>query len=325
MSFLTTLGKGLSDLGKGAVHAVTHPVETLTAPERATVHGVAAITGAIDPKAGQTLAQGANALDQAASATDTFVDPVGVALEPKIDHGIDTATTSLTRGAEAEFRAAVNAADQEFDSIKATLEEALKRGEAEVAKAIAKTKVQALAEDMNSLVAEMNRLENDLAHDISALKAAALHRVVTPQARLALLSVANALQNVIAPFHTQSFASFGIDFGASAALGIEGDVSIGLLAGFPNITDVRGYGAVGVSVGAAEGIEGDVSLVFTTSAPAESGGPGLDIIISGDFGVGGTVVVSFNLPDLSFGGISIGLAAGEEVDISVGAGYTFVF
>ena len=69
----------------------------------------------------------------------------------------------------------------------------------------------------------------------------------------------------------------------------------------------------------------DLALGLSTSSPENSGGPFIAFTMEGDLGIGGGVVVSFGLPDFEFGGFTIPVSAGEEFNLSVGGGYTFVF
>ena len=311
----------LENLGKSVVHGTEEAGKDVVS---ATSDAGRAIAGAATDT-GDALASGVNTVGEGIEGGVKAAGGAVVSGADSVESGISSATGSLEHGAEQGFRNAVTASESAFEAVKSDVERILKDEEAKVAAAIAKSKVGAMAGDINALIQRFTELEVELANEVEAIRNAAMTRVLTPGAKQAIMVISNALADVIAPFHAQNMASFGVDFGASAAFGISGDASIGVLAGFPNVLDVRGYGSVGVTVGAGEGIEADVSLVFSTSAPADSGGPGLDVVIAGDFGIGGTVVVSFNLPDLSFGGISIGLAAGEEFDLSVGAGYTYVF
>jgi hypothetical protein len=46
--------------------------------------------------------------------------------------------------------------------------------------------------------------------------------------------------------------------------------------------------------------------------------------LEGAIGIGGGIVVSYDVPDLSFGGFAVPVAFGDKVNVSIGGGYTFL-
>jgi hypothetical protein len=82
---------------------------------------------------------------------------------------------------------------------------------------------------------------------------------------------------------------------------------------------------VGFSLGASAGGAGDVALGLYTASPQNYGGPFAAVALEGAAGMGGGIVVSFDLSNLSFGGFAIPVSAGEKVNVSVGGGCTFMF
>ena len=62
---------------------------------------------------------------------------------------------------------------------------------------------------------------------------------------------------------------------------------------------------------------------MSTSKPDDQAGPFAAVVLQVDAALGGGIAVSFNLPDMSFGGVSVAIEAGEEVELSGSAGYTW--
>jgi hypothetical protein len=81
---------------------------------------------------------------------------------------------------------------------------------------------------------------------------------------------------------------------------------------------------VGLSLGASAGGSGDVALGLYTSSSQNYAGPFVAVTVEGAVGIGGGVVVSFDVPGLGFGGFAIPVSAGDKVNVSVGGGYTFM-
>lgn len=294
MSFFGNVIHTVSSWGKTAVHATTSFGETVE-------HGLEDAGTAV----GQVVVQGADA----------------------VSSGVTTAANTIASGGSQAFDSAVHAGEQGFDDVKSSLDQALQAGEASILSASAKARIQELQPTISQLVNIWPEVRSAMSPELAILRDAAQNKSVTSDAENALRNLAknSELAAVLGQFHSKSFVSFGFEFGASAAAGVGINAAVGVIAGLPNVTDIRGYGAVGGSVGVAVGGEVDESLVVNYSSPENSGGPFVNVIFSVEAEVGGTIIVSFNLPDFSFGGLSIGLGEGAEASVSVGGGYSWVF
>jgi hypothetical protein len=82
---------------------------------------------------------------------------------------------------------------------------------------------------------------------------------------------------------------------------------------------------VGLSIEASAGASGNLALGLYNAPSQSYGGPFIASTLQGAFDIGGGIVVSFDLPGLSFGGVAIPVSVGEEVIVSVGGGYTLMF
>ena len=122
-----------------------------------------------------------------------------------------------------------------------------------------------------------------------------------------------------------SFMSFGLEFGGAieAIGGVDG--SIGVMIGIPNTQQAGISLTVGLSAGGEAGGDVDVALSLNKGAPAETGGPFFAPMIEGDEDIGAGGAISFNLPDFSFGGISVNGSVGAEIKLADGLGYTHIF
>lgn len=310
----STIGHGVENAGKTIIHGTENA-------------GTAIAKGVTD--AGQTIGhvftKGVDAAGNEFQKIETTIGGVVVSGAKDVEKGVDTAATTIGHGGSEAFTAAVNSGKEAFDAAKSEVEKAVSAGEAAILGPAAEHRVKALASEINTIKSTWDMVSSTLSKEIDVIRQAALSKQVTSESEAAFKTVSEKLAPAIATFFSKDYVSFGIEFGASAAFGIAGEAAVGLLAGLPNITDVKGYGSVGVTAGVEEGAEADIALVFNLSAPEDSGGPSANVVVSLEVEVGGTVVVSYNLPDFSFGGISIGLGGGEEVGVSVGAGYSYIF
>lgn len=256
-------------------------------------------------KAGETVKSGVN------SAVSTISSGVSNAT-----HLVTSGVGQAISGAETGF----SAANQEINAIVHSSEDV-------ILKALAGKKVAEYANLLDSLVEAWGAAVVALPNAIPELIAAAEQKQVNDSVKETLKSLVNtpALQDVLAEAAHKSFVSFGVEFGGNVAAVLSLDGSIGYAMGLPNITDVKGYVAAGLSIGASLGADGDVALSLSMAAPENVGGPFVAITVEGDMAAGGGAVVSFNLPSLSFGGITVNGSAGEEVEVAVGGGYTYVF
>ena len=309
-SVATTISHAGSTIESGVKSGVTTVVDGATSVGNTVVSGVTSEV---------------NAAGQAIETVGTTVGNVTVAGTSEVVTGVTSAANTLESGASQEFGAAVKAGEAAFDKVKHELEIALAEGEVKILGPAAEHIVKDLRDAINGARSAWSSANSMLSTDVAILKGAAISKQITPPAEEAFSRIAKHMGAALGPFFSKSYVSFGVEFGVSAVLGVGVEAALGVIAGLPNITDIHGYGAVGVSVGAEAGAEADVALVFNTSGPLDSGGPSLNVIVSLEAEVGGTVVVSFNLPDFSLGGISIGLGAGDEAGISIGGGYTYVF
>ena len=305
--FLTSAISKAVNWGKKASSTVGHGLET----------------GAKDVASGTVTA--AKAVGGAFKTAGEDVGKVVVTGADDVAHGVTSATDAIAHGASKEFENAVHAGENAYNDVKSDIEKAIRDGEAKIVGAWAKKVVGDLEGEITELKAFWQAMEGPMASEIATIRAAAHAKETSPEADQAMREISQSLAPAIASFLQKSYVSFGLEFGASAELGVGGEVGVGLLAGVPDLLDIRGYGSVGVTAGVDEGAEADVSLVFNTCAPKDAGGASLNVAISLDVAVGGTVVVSYNVPGFTLGGISIGFAGGEEVGVAVGAGYSYVF
>ena len=336
MSFFSHLGHSISHLAHQAVHGVesvgktaVHGVES--AGETA-VHGVegAGTTVARGVESGSravvhTFSAGVDAAGHAFQKVETAAKDIAVTGAHEIESGLKTEANRLERSASGAFDAAVNSGRKAFNNVKHDIEKAIADGEAKIIGPAAERIVNDLIDDIKTVKDAWAEISDELSGDIETVKRAALARHITSQAEESFEKISKELGPALSKFFSKSYASFGIQFGASAAYGVAGEVGLGVIAGLPNITNVRGYGSVGVTVGVEAGAEADISLVFNLSAPENTGGASLNVVISVEAEVGGTVVVSFSIPHFRLSGISIGLGGGEEAGVSVGGGYRFLF
>lgn len=242
-------------------------------------------------------------------------------------HAAAGAAQTVAKTTTETFNEAVKGAGDSFNAAKGEISKLVEAGEDAVLRNKAAQEVGEYSDIIGDLVKVWPTVASRFASELAELRTAASSREMTAGAKQAMIEVATSSE--IAPIleraASKSIASFAIEFGGGAALVIGGEGAIGAAIGLPNMTDVAGYGSVGVSIGASEGASGDVAIGLNTSAPKDSGGAYLSVSVEADIGVGGGVVVSYNLPDLSFGGFMIPVSAGEEINVSVGGGYTFMF
>lgn len=242
-------------------------------------------------------------------------------------HTVDSAAQSTGHVVSDTFNDAVKGAEQNFKIAEREIENVVNSGQAALLKALAGKKIQEYAGIIKALLKAWPQVAKRLSGELEIIADAAAHKRLNAQVIGAMEKIAGAaeLQHVLSEAAHKSLASFAVEFGGNVAAVASVDGALGYATGLPNITDVKGYGSVGLSLGASVGASGDLALGLNTSSPEHSGGPFIALIVEGDLDVGGGIVVSFNLPDLSFGGFTIPVSAGEEVNIAVGGGYTFIF
>lgn len=251
-----------------------------------------------------------------------------------VSHATTTTVHSLGHtGQSAEtavsntFNDAVKESEKEFDDAKQEIQSVVDSSADAILQSLAVKKVEEYASLIEAVLKAWPKVASNFASEVKVLRDAALRGSVTPDVIAAMKKIATSayLRETLAEAANKSIASFAVEFGGNVADVASVDGAVGFAIGLPNITIVKGYGSVGLSLGAAAGASADLALGLNTSSPEDSGGPFIAFIVEGDLDVGGGIAVSFNLPDLSFGGFTIPVSAGEEINLSVGGGYTFIF
>ena len=116
--------------------------------------------------------------------------------------------------------------------------------------------------------------------------------------------------------------SVGIEASIEGDVGVGASVSLGFAIDWDNPKNWAVYVGSGFSGGAQEGVATSLSLCLNGSPASGSGGSGVGFSFEVAAAVGGGFGVSLGLGSLAFGGLSVGLAAGEELKfgaVSVGA------
>jgi len=159
------------------------------------------------------------------------------------------------------------------------------------------------------------------------LRRAASQKRINPKVAEAMeqIAISPELHDTLSQAASKAIASFAVEFGGNVAAVGGANGALGFVAELRKIRNVRRYGSVGLSVGASGGAAGDLALGLYTSPPEGYGGPFIALTLGGTLGIGGGIVVTFGVPELSFGGFAVPVSAGEEVNLAVGGGYTFVF
>jgi hypothetical protein len=225
------------------------------------------------------------------------------------------------------FHYAVKNAEKEFNIAKKEIQSVVNSGQEDVLKALAASKIQEYADIIKSLVKAWPRVLSRLGSEIDLLRSEASQKGVSPKVVKAMKRIAKSpeLRNPLRQAAGKSIKSFAVEFGGNVATvaGVNG--ALGFVAELQKIANVRRYGSVGLSLGASVGAAGNLALGLYPASPEDYGGAFIATTLQGAFEIGGGIVVSFDLPDLGFGGLAIPVLIGEEVNISVGGGYTFIF
>ena len=225
------------------------------------------------------------------------------------------------------FHHAVKDAEKEFNTAKKEIQSIVNSGQEAVLKSLAASKIQEYADIIKSLVKAWPRVVSRLGSEVDLLRSEASQKGVSPKVVKAMKKIAMSpeLRNPLRQAAGKSIKSFAVEFGGNVATvtGVNG--ALGFVAELKKIANVRRYGSVGLSLGASVGGAGNLALGLYTSSPENYGGPFIASTLQGAFEIGGGIVVSFDLPDLGFGGLAIPVLIGEEINISVGGGYTFIF
>ncbi len=143
------------------------------------------------------------------------------------------------------------------------------------------------------------------------------------QAIKAALGEASGVMSEIKRLSSADLLTLTFEIGGQADLIAGVDGSVGYAVGVPDVLDAKPYASAGITLGAEEG--GDVGIVVGMSPqkPKKQSGPFVAIIVEVDAALGGGIAVSFNLPEMSFGGVSVAIEAGEELQVSGSGGYTW--
>ncbi len=243
-----------------------------------------------------------------------------------VDAG-NTATNATSNFASDSFNKVVKTSETEFRNATEEINNLLNSGEKALLKATATKKVKEYAHIIKALISAWPKVLISHSNDINILRTAASHKQPgNDHTRTAMSTIVTSqeMSGPVSDAASKSLASFAIEFGGNVAEGVGLEGAFGYAIGIPNVTDLAFYGTVGLSIGASIGGSVDAAIGLIPSSPKNSGGPYIAVVVEGDLDVGGGVVVSFNLPDFSFGGITIPLSAGEEINVSVGGGYTFI-
>jgi hypothetical protein len=259
-------------------------------------------------KAGETVASsvtrsGAALLHTASEATQSG------------GHFVSRTFLSAVKDAEAEFKAAGDGIQRIVDS-----------GQEVALKSLAGKKVQEYEDIIRSLVKAWPRVVLRLGGEVDALRHAAKQKRTDAQASNAMKRIATSpeLSKALEKAADRSIVSFAVEFGGNVAAVANADGALGFVTEIRNFSNVRRYGSVGLSLGASVGGSGDVALGLYTASPQHYAGPFVAVTLEGAIGIGGGIVVSYDLPDLSFGGFAVPVAFGDKVNVSIGGGYTFL-
>ena len=225
------------------------------------------------------------------------------------------------------FHYAVKNAANDFNIAKKEIQSIVNSGQEDVLKSLAASKVQEYADIIKSLVKAWPQVLSRLGSEVDLLRSEASQKGVSPKVVKAMKRIAKSpeLRDPLRQAAGKSIKSFAVEFGGNVAAvtGVNG--ALGFVAELQKIANVRRYGSVGLSLGASFGAAGNLALGLYTASPEDYGGAFISTTLQGAFEIGGGIVVSFDLPDLSFGGLAIPVLIGEEVNISIGGGYTFIF
>jgi hypothetical protein len=224
------------------------------------------------------------------------------------------------------FHCAVKDAKEELDAAQREIQSVVNSVQKTVLYPLAAKKVEEYADIIKPLVKAWPRVLSRLGSDIDVLRSAVSQERVSPKAAEAMnrLAMSSELRETLSKAADKSLVSFAVEFGGDIAAVERVNGALGFVAETKNTGNVKRYGSVGLSLGVSAGAAGDLGLGLYTSTPQNYGGPFIAVMLQGALDIGGGIVVSFGLPDLSFGGFAVTVSAGEKINISVGGGYTFV-
>ena len=225
------------------------------------------------------------------------------------------------------FHSAVKDAEKEFDTVKNEIQSVVNSHQESILRSLAARKLQEYADIIESLLKAWPQVLSRLGSEVDLLRNEVSQSGVSPKVVKAMKQIAMSpeLREPLRKASGKSIKSFAVEFGGNVAAvtGVNG--ALGFVTELEKPSNVRRYGSVGLSLGASVGAVGNLALGLYTSVPENYGGPFIASTLQGAFEIGGGVIVSFDLPELSFGGFAIPVSVSEEVDISIGGGYTFIF
>ncbi|HET6513892.1 MAG TPA: hypothetical protein VFG09_01940 [Thermodesulfovibrionales bacterium] len=224
------------------------------------------------------------------------------------------------------FHYAVKDAEKELDAAGQEIQSVISSGQEIALKSLAARKIQGYAGIIKSLVKAWPQVLSILGSDVDVLRHEASQRGMSPKVVKAMRRIAASpeLREPLSDAAGKSIRSFAVEFGGNVAAVESVNGALGFVAELQKIANVRRYGSVGLSFGASVGASGNLALGLYTSSPEDYRGPFIAVTLQGVIEIGGGVAVSFDLPDLRFGGFAIPVSVGEEFNISVGGGYTFM-
>jgi len=223
------------------------------------------------------------------------------------------------------FHLAVKEAEEELKAVNNQIQRVADSEEGAILRSSAGKKVREYEDIIQELVTAWPKVLLSHGAEVDVLRHSASQKHMKPQAATAMKRIVSApeLRDVLHKAYDRSFVSFAIEFGGSVAAVASVDGALGFVTEIKSMSNVKRYGSVGLSLGASAGGAGDVALGLFTSSPQNYGGSFVAVTMESAVGIGGGIVVSFDFPDLMFGGFSIPVAVGEKVNVSVGGGYTF--
>jgi hypothetical protein len=241
-------------------------------------------------------------------------------------HTASGATQSGGHFVSRTFHSAVKNAEGEFKAAKDEIQRVVDSGEEATFRSLAGKKVKEYSDIIKSLVKAWPGVVLRLGGEVEVLRHAASQKCMDPKAAAAMKRIAASpeLSKALSKAADRSIVSFAVEFGGSVAAVASVDGAIGFVMELQKFTNVKRYGSVGLSLGASAGGAGDVALGLYTSSPQKYDGPFAAVTLEGVAGIGGGIVVTFEVPDLNFGGFAVPVSVGEKVNVSVGGGYTFM-
>ena len=139
----------------------------------------------------------------------------------------------------------------------------------------------------------------------------------------AALEEASGVTREMGKLSSADLVTLTFEVGGQVDLGVGADASAGFAAAVPDVLDIKAYASAGITAGAEEGVDLGLTIGMSPQKYDDQGGPFVAVSVSVEAALGGGLAVSFNLPDMSFGGVSVAIEAGEELQVAVGAGYSW--